>query len=79
MGSKILLITDRNGLPLSLAVSGANMHDSQRLEALVRGIRHRIARKGRESSQRLGERKAERFVAFAAVAAALIGYRRLSR
>ncbi|MGW0581088.1 IS5/IS1182 family transposase, partial [Streptomyces sp. NPDC002920] len=31
---------DRNGLPLSLAVSGANMHDSQRLEALVRGIRH---------------------------------------
>lgn len=29
LGSKIHLITDRNGLPLSLGVSGANMHDSQ--------------------------------------------------
>jgi hypothetical protein len=26
-GSKIYLITDRNGLPLSLGISGANMHD----------------------------------------------------
>lgn len=64
-----------------------------------RGIRHRIARKGIESSQRLGrhrwvvertvswlvgcrrlhrryERKAEHFLAFAGVAAALINYRR---
>jgi transposase len=140
--SKIHLITDRNGLPLSLGISGANMHDSQGLESLVRGIppippirsrrgprrrrpaklhadkgydydrlrrglrdrgiRHRIARRGRESSQRLGrhrwvvegtvswlagcrrlhrryERKAEHFLAFVAIAAALIGYRRLSR
>jgi transposase len=140
--SKIHLITDRNGLPLSLGISGANMHDSQGLEPLVRGIppippirsrrgprrrrpaklhadkgydydrlrrglrdrgiRHRIARRGRESSQRLGrhrwvvertvswlagcrrlhrryERKAEHFLAFVAIAAALIGYRRLSR
>ncbi|GHF37632.1 hypothetical protein GCM10018783_02510 [Streptomyces griseosporeus] len=38
MGSKIYLITDGNGLPLSLGVSGANMHDSQGLEPLVRGI-----------------------------------------
>lgn len=65
-----------------------------------RGIRPRIARKGIESSQRLGrhwwvvertvswlagcrrfhrryERKAEHFLAFVGVAAALIGYRRL--
>jgi transposase len=90
-GSKIHLITDRNGLPLSLGISGANLHDSQALKPLVRGIppirsrrgprrrrparlhadkgydydhlrkwlrkhgiRHRIARKGIESSARLG-------------------------
>ncbi|WP_432127683.1 IS5 family transposase [Streptomyces sp. bgisy082] len=138
-GSKIHLVCDRNGLPLSLGISGANMHDSQGLEPLVRGIppirsrrgprrrrpakphadkgydydhlrrwlrsrgiRHRIARKGVESSQRLGrhrwvvertvswlagcrrlhrryERKAEHFIAFVGIAAALIGHRRLAR
>ncbi|MFJ8129270.1 IS5 family transposase [Streptomyces hydrogenans] len=135
LGSEIHLITDRNGLPLSLGISGANMHDSQGLEPLVRGIppiryrrgprrrrptklhadkgydhlrrwlrkrgiRHRIARKGVESSLRLGrhrwvvertvswlagcrlhrryERKAEHFLAFVGIAAALIGYRRLA-
>ncbi|WP_435852309.1 IS5 family transposase [Streptomyces massasporeus] len=130
-GSKIHLITDRNGVPLSLGISGANMHDSLGLEPLVRGIppirsrrgprrrrpaklhadkgydydhlrkwlrerriRHRIARKGIESSTRLGrhrwvvertvswlagcrrlrrryERKAEHFLAFVGIAAAL--------
>ncbi|PJJ06578.1 transposase [Streptomyces sp. 2333.5] len=138
LGSKIHLITDRNGVPLSLGISGANMHDSLGLEPLVRGIppirsrrgprrrrpaklhadkgydydhlrkwlrerriRHRIARKGIESSTRLGrhrwvvertvswlagcrrlhrryERKAEHFLAFVGIAAALIGYRRLT-
>lgn len=136
LGSRIHLITDRNGLPLSLGISGANMHDSQGLEPLVRGIppirsgrgprrpaklhadkgydydrlrrwlrkrgiRHRIARKGVESLQRLGrhrwvveraaswlagcrrlhrryERKAEHFLAFVGIAAALIGYRPLA-
>lgn len=92
LGSKIHLITDRNGLALSLGISGANMHDSQGMEPLVRGIppirsrrgprrrrpaklhadegydhlrrwlrergiRHRIARKGVESSQRLGRHR----------------------
>ncbi|NHI08821.1 transposase DDE domain protein [Streptomyces sp. KO7888] len=94
LGSKIHLIMDRNGLPLSLGVSGANMHDSQGLKPLVRGIppvrsrrgprrrwpkrlhadkgydydhlrrwrrgrgiRHRVARKGHESSQRLGRHR----------------------
>lgn len=38
LGSKIHLICDRNELPLSLGISGANMHDSQGLEPLVRGI-----------------------------------------
>lgn len=112
LGSKIYLITDRNGLPLSLGISGANMHDSQGLEPLVRGIppirsrrgprrrrpaklhadkgydydhlrrwlrgrgiRHRIARKGVESSQRLGRHRwvVERTVSW------LAGCRRLHR
>ncbi|MFE4176823.1 IS5 family transposase [Streptomyces sp. NPDC056909] len=111
-GSKIHLITDRNGLPLSLGISGANMHDSQGLEPLVRGIppirsrrgpcrrrpaklhankgydcghlrrwlrkrgiAHRIARKGIESSTRLGRhrRVVERTVSWPA------GCRRLHR
>nr|WP_107090120.1 IS5 family transposase [Streptomyces sp. WM6372] len=111
-GSKIHLLTDRNGLPLSLGISGANMHDSLGLEPLVRGIppirsrrgphrrrpaklhadkgydydhlrrwlrergiRHRIARKGIESSQRLGRHRwvVERTVSW------LAGCRRLHR
>jgi len=139
LGSKIHLITGRKGLPLALGISGANLHDSQALQPLVRGIppiasrrgprhrrperlhgdkgydydhlrrwircrgiRHRIARKGIESSQRLGrhrwvvertvswlagcrrlhrryESKAEHFLAFVGIAAALICHRRLVR
>lgn len=45
-GSKIHLLTDRNGLPLSLGISGANMHDSQGLEPLVRGIPPIRSRRG---------------------------------
>jgi transposase len=93
-GSKIHLITERTGLPLSVVISGANMHDSLALEPLVlgippirsrrgprrrrparlhgdkgydydhlrrwlrgRGIRHRIARRGIESSTRLGRHR----------------------
>ncbi|MGY5137565.1 IS5 family transposase [Streptomyces nigrescens] len=106
------LITDRNGLPLSLGISGANMHDSLGLEPLVggippirsrrgprrrrpaelhadkgydydhlrrwlrkKGIRHRIARKGIESSTRLGRHRwvVERTVSW------LAGCRRLHR
>lgn len=37
-GSKSPLITDRRGLPLSLGISGANMHDCQALEPLALGI-----------------------------------------
>ena len=138
-GSKIHPITDRNGLPLSLGISGANVHGSQGPEPLMRGIPplrsrrgprrrrpgklradkgydydhlrrwlrsrgipRRVARKGGEPSQRLGrhrwvvertvswlagcrrlhrryERKEEHFLAFVGVAAALIGYRRLTK
>jgi transposase len=106
--AKIHLITDRSGLPLSLGTSGADMHDNQGLEPLVRGIppirsrrrrpaklhadkgydydhlrrwlgtrriRHRIARKGIESSERLGRHRwvVERTVSW------LAGCRRLHR
>jgi IS5 family transposase len=93
-GSKIHLITERTGLPLSVGISGANLHDSQALQPLVRGIppirsrrgprrrkpaklhadkgydydhlrrwlrkrgiTHRIARKGIESSTQLGRHR----------------------
>ncbi|MEU7473786.1 IS5 family transposase [Streptomyces sp. NPDC044984] len=93
-GSKIHLITERTGLPLLIGISGANLHDSQALKPLVRGIppirfrrgprrrrpaklhgdkgydyddlrrwlrergiRHRIARRGIESSTRLGRHR----------------------
>ncbi|TVP38177.1 transposase, partial [Streptomyces griseus subsp. griseus] len=109
-GSKIHLITERSGLPISVGISGANLHDSQALIPLVkgippirsrrgrrrrrpgklhadkgyahlrrwlrkRGIAHRIARKGVESSQRLGRHRwaVERTMAW------LAGFRRLHR
>ncbi len=111
-GSKIHLIIERTGLPLSVGISGANVHDSQALMPLVkgtppircrrgprrrkpgklhadkgydysylrrwlsqRGIRHRIARKGVETSQRLGRHRwtIERTMAW------LAGCRRLHR
>ncbi|MER5563287.1 IS5 family transposase [Streptomyces sp. NPDC002506] len=37
-GSKIHLIVDRNGLPISIGISAANDHDSQALTPLMRGI-----------------------------------------
>ncbi|MFD7395072.1 IS5 family transposase [Streptomyces virginiae] len=111
-GSKIHLITERTGLPLSVGISGANLHDSQALEPLVRGIppirshrgrrrrkpaklhadkgydyahlrrwlrgrgiKHRMARRGIESSQRLAGHRwtIERTMAW------LAGCRRLHR
>jgi transposase len=93
-GSKIHLITERTGLHLSVGISGANVHDSQALVPLVkgippirsrrgprrrrpaklhcdkgyhyrhlrqwlaqRGIQHRIARKGSDTSQQLGRHR----------------------
>jgi len=110
-GSKIHVLTDRHGIPLSVAVSGANTHDSQALKPLVmaipairsrrgrrrrrpdkvhadkaydsrelrewvrdRGIGVRIARKGIESSEKLGQHRwvIERTIAW------VFNYRRLS-
>lgn len=64
-GSKIHVITERTGLPISVGISAANTHDNQALEPLVRGIPPirsrgiipRIARRGIESSQRLGRHR----------------------
>jgi transposase len=88
--------------PAKLHADKGYNYDHLRKWLRQRGIRHRIARKGIESSKRLGrhhwvvertvswlagcrrlhrryKRKAEHALAFVAVAAALIGYRRLSR
>ncbi|GFE13406.1 hypothetical protein Sgleb_14530 [Streptomyces glebosus] len=46
LGSKIHLVVDRNGLPLSVGISGANMHDSLGLAPLVRGIPPIRSRRG---------------------------------
>lgn len=106
------MITERTGLPLSVGIPGANVHDGQALIPLVkgippvrsrrgprprkpgklhadkgydynhlrrwlakRGIRHRIALKGVETSQRLGRHRwtIERTMAW------LAGCRRLHR
>lgn len=37
-GSKIHIVGDRTGLPLSIGISAANLHDSQALIPLMRGI-----------------------------------------
>jgi len=110
-GSKIHVLSDREGLPLAVAVSAANTNDNQALKPLVRavpairsrrgprrrkpvklhadkaydsaearawlrgrGIVPRIARKGIESSERLGRVRwvIERTIAW------LSGYRRLT-
>lgn len=90
-GSKRHLVVDRQGIPLAVVLSAANVHDSQCFETVIaaiprirrptgqrrtrpaklhadkgydfakcrrylrrRGIQGRIARRGRESSERLG-------------------------
>jgi transposase len=45
-GSKIHLITERTGPPISIGISAANTHDSQGLEPFVRGIPPIRSRRG---------------------------------
>lgn len=45
-GSKIHLVTERTGLPLSVGISAANTHDSLGLEPLIRGIPPIPSRRG---------------------------------
>lgn len=91
----------RRRRPAKLHADKGYDYDHLRCWLRSRGIRHRIARRGVESSTRLGrhrwtiertmsrlggcrrlhrryERKAEHFLAFAGIAAALICYRRLT-
>ena len=110
-GSKHHLLTDRNGVPLAVVLTAANLHDSKVLEELVdavgpirhpgrgqprkrpeklhadkaydfprcraglrrRGIKSRIARRGKDTSERLGRHRwvVERTLAW------LAPYRRL--
>ncbi|WP_306313002.1 IS5 family transposase [Streptomyces hydrogenans] len=46
-GSKIHLITERTGLPLSVGISGANLYDSQALIPLAKGTPPIRSRRGR--------------------------------
>jgi transposase len=79
LGSKLHLAADSTGLPLAVLVTAANTNDAVVFEALVDDIPRvrtpavRIARRGVESSERLGRHrwKAERTIAW------LAGYRRL--
>ncbi len=45
-GSKIHALSDRNGLPLSVAISAANTNDNQALKPLVRAIPAIRSRRG---------------------------------
>ncbi|WTT99593.1 IS5 family transposase [Kitasatospora sp. NBC_00070] len=45
-GSKLHVLTDARGLPLAVGVSGANVHDSQALKPLVRGLPAVRSRRG---------------------------------
>ncbi len=45
-GSKLHVLSEAQGIPLSVAVSGANMHDSLALKPLVRGIPAIRSRRG---------------------------------
>ena len=46
LGSKIHLVVDRAGLPVSVAISAANTHDSLALQPLVMGIPPVRSRRG---------------------------------
>lgn len=46
-GAKIHMITERTGLPISVAISAANVHDSLAVEPLVTGIPPIRSRRGR--------------------------------
>jgi transposase len=111
-GSKHHLVTDRNGVPLAVGLTAANVHDSQVFKELVdavepikhpgrgrphsrpeklhadkgydfprcravlrrRGIKSRISRRGKDTSERLGRHRwvVERTLAW------LVRYRRLA-
>ncbi|KOX31344.1 transposase [Streptomyces sp. NRRL F-6491] len=45
-GSKLHVLSEAQGIPLAVAVSGANTHDSQALKALVRAIPAVRSRRG---------------------------------
>ncbi|WSZ37088.1 IS5 family transposase [Streptomyces sp. NBC_00882] len=45
-GGKLHFLSDAQGIPLAVAVSGANLHDSQALKPLIRGIPAVRSRRG---------------------------------
>ncbi|MFG3107181.1 transposase [Streptomyces tendae] len=45
-GSRLHVLSDAQGSPLAVAVSGANLHDSQAFKPLIRGIPAVRSRRG---------------------------------
>ncbi|WP_443072886.1 hypothetical protein [Streptomyces sp. S465] len=70
------MLSDAQGIPLRVAVSGANMHDSLALEPLIRGI---PAVRSRWGPRRRRPVKLRVVLAFLGLAAALTGYKKLAK
>lgn len=66
------------GLPLSVGIAGADVHDSQALIPLVKAERTMAWLAGCRRLHRHHERKAEHFLAFTRIACTLICHRRLT-
>ncbi|KFU75208.1 Transposase DDE domain-containing protein [Amycolatopsis lurida] len=75
-GSKIHALSDRAGLPLAVAVSAANTNDSAALKPLVMAIPVIRSRRGLRRRTLRYERKAEHFLAFLLLGAALTCYKK---
>lgn len=79
-GSKLHVLSDAQGIPLAVAVSGANMHDSLALKPLIRGIPAVRSRRGprRRRPVKLRADKAY-FLAFLGLATALTCHKKLAK
>ena len=78
------MLSDAQGIPLAVAVSGANMHDSLALKPLIRGIPAVRSRRGlrRRRPVKLRADKAyfsAEHLAFLGLAAVLTCYKKLAK
>ncbi|MFD7335694.1 transposase [Streptomyces violascens] len=61
-GSKLHVLSDAHSIPLAVAVSGANLHDSLALKPLIRGIPAVRSRRGPRRRRPLGLRADKAYV-----------------
>ncbi|MFF0794241.1 hypothetical protein [Streptomyces spiralis] len=75
------MLSDALGIPLAVAVSGANMHDGLALNSLIRGMPAVRSRRGprRHRPVELRARKGSYFLPFFGLAAALTCYKKLAK